>query len=523
MAEVPDGSSATSSASEAVTPTAEGAAGGESDVTTSYANESGTEWEARPISMVGAVKSFMLQLRVGMDMTHLSMPAMFQLPYSILEFIAVRMSAMFHCLLEVPNLRDPQERLEGIVKWAIACTRKEDLFSNHKPLNPVLGEVHQARIDHPDGSFSYVLCEQVLHHPPTTAFVIYNPRHGVQLSGNVLFGVTLATNSVSVTISGGLKVRFDRVYDAPDAATPHAEEYVCPEGITDMCIQNTFLGEKRVYWTGPFSVTCNDSPWRACLSFSDAADGTANIIRGIIWDEDTHIRESRRAEEEAQAKAEKAAQQSWLGWAVSGVGKGVGAVTGIFSGGTHEDFPHVTKRSIVKEILGACGEMIHARTRAYDEADEADEAEGDPAKMKSNTPKKFQKKAKSKTLSRPSTLKGLNIGEEYPELFQDPTDLRTHSCHAYPPTSRLPPNSSIRVWREVGEAIVVDDQPLADERKSAIENSEREKRKARTEPHQQAHFKEGWLQEEGGAVYWEVADPEWYKKDEVMLGLYQQE
>lgn len=81
--------------------------------TVSFANIHGEDWEVKEISVYGAAKAFIRQLSVGMDLTHVSIPAIFLLPYSILEFIAVRMTHAFHLLLPVAKEPDPRKRLEG--------------------------------------------------------------------------------------------------------------------------------------------------------------------------------------------------------------------------------------------------------------------------------------------------------------------------------------------------------------------------------------------------------------------------
>ena len=47
------------------------------------------------------------------------------------------------------------------MKFILGSLKEEDLTLNHKPFNPIIGEVHKSRIDHDDGSHTYVLCEQV--------------------------------------------------------------------------------------------------------------------------------------------------------------------------------------------------------------------------------------------------------------------------------------------------------------------------------------------------------------------------
>merc|ERR1712137_1250841 len=207
--------------------------------TMTWANIHGEDWEVKEISVYGAAKSFIRQLGPSMDLTHVSIPAIFLLPYSILEFVAVRMTSAFHLLLPLTKEKDARKRLEGILKFILGSAKEEDLTLNHKPFNPIIGEVHKSRIDHEDGSHTYVLCEQTVHHPPTTAFDIYNEEHGVRLSGNMLFGVLFHSNSVTVEIKGGAKIYLT----LPDGTE---EKYLLEEGIPDMFIKNVLLGTKMI-------------------------------------------------------------------------------------------------------------------------------------------------------------------------------------------------------------------------------------------------------------------------------------
>lgn len=52
-----------------------------------------------------------------------------------------------------------------------------------KPLNPVLGEYFQAHFDHPTAGTTHLISEQVSHHPPVTAYKLWNPSHSISLTG----------------------------------------------------------------------------------------------------------------------------------------------------------------------------------------------------------------------------------------------------------------------------------------------------------------------------------------------------
>lgn len=52
-----------------------------------------------------------------------------------------------------------------------------------KPLNPVLGEFFQGHFTHPTAGTTHLVSEQVSHHPPVTAYRLWNPDHGISLTG----------------------------------------------------------------------------------------------------------------------------------------------------------------------------------------------------------------------------------------------------------------------------------------------------------------------------------------------------
>jgi len=238
-------------------------------MTESYSNIHG-EWEQRKISIWGAARAFISQLRIGQDLTRISIPAIFFRPYSLLEEIATRVSSHFEILFEVKKFDDPVDRMLGVVKWLISSAKAEDF--NHKPYNPVLGEFHKARVDHADGSSSFCITEQTVHHPPCSAFCVYNEQHGVTVEGNWIFDVTFHGNSVTVKTLGGLRVHIEK--------DGKKETYVLQKGVPDMLIQNVIFGTKYVVWTGDLDIVCEETEYRADLFF--AYKNSANTISGTI-------------------------------------------------------------------------------------------------------------------------------------------------------------------------------------------------------------------------------------------------
>jgi hypothetical protein len=83
---------------------------------------------------------------------------------------------------------DPARRAMLVMKWFIStlkqqyASRSEKLGSEKKPLNPFLGELFLGKWEDAAGQ-TQLVSEQVSHHPPVTAYCIWNEKHGVRLQG----------------------------------------------------------------------------------------------------------------------------------------------------------------------------------------------------------------------------------------------------------------------------------------------------------------------------------------------------
>lgn len=89
-------------------------------------------------------------------------------------------------LLVAPAVEeDPARRALGVLKWYL-CTLKQQYGKRDgkkkKPLNPFLGELFLGHFQDSTGRTELV-AEQVSHHPPVTAYHIWNAEKGVHLHG----------------------------------------------------------------------------------------------------------------------------------------------------------------------------------------------------------------------------------------------------------------------------------------------------------------------------------------------------
>lgn len=83
-------------------------------------------------------------------------------------------------------------RFLAVVKYFIStlksqyCSRNESMGTEKKPLNPFLGELFVGKWEnkeHPHFGETVLLSEQVSHHPPITAYAIFNDKNNVKLQG----------------------------------------------------------------------------------------------------------------------------------------------------------------------------------------------------------------------------------------------------------------------------------------------------------------------------------------------------
>ncbi|KAK9371286.1 hypothetical protein V1509DRAFT_614207 [Lipomyces kononenkoae] len=116
---------------------------------------------------------------------------------------------------------DKEERALAVLKWFIATlkgqytSRNETLGSEKKPLNPFLGEVFLGKWETETEGPTILVSEQVSHHPPVTAYAIYNDMYGIELQGYNGQKASFATTTLNVRQVGHAVLyikKFDEYY-----------------------------------------------------------------------------------------------------------------------------------------------------------------------------------------------------------------------------------------------------------------------------------------------------------------------
>ena len=131
-------------------------------------------------------------------------PAFILSTTSLTEFSAY-WAEMPRILVAPAAEKDPAKRMALVLKWFLStlkqqyASRNEKLGSEKKPLNPFLGELFLGKWEDEAGQ-TQLVSEQVSHHPPVTAYSVWNNKHGVRLQGynaqKASFGTTINVRQV---------------------------------------------------------------------------------------------------------------------------------------------------------------------------------------------------------------------------------------------------------------------------------------------------------------------------------------
>ncbi|KAM0720802.1 hypothetical protein Q7P37_003087 [Cladosporium fusiforme] len=146
------------------------------------------EGAAVPPQAKGSWSSFLKSIAsFNGDLSSMTAPAFILSTTSLTEFSAY-WAEMPRLLVAPAAEPDPQKRAMLVLKWFLStlkqqyASRNEKLGSEKKPLNPFLGELFLGRWED-DVGVTQLVSEQVSHHPPVTAYSIWNEKHGVRLQG----------------------------------------------------------------------------------------------------------------------------------------------------------------------------------------------------------------------------------------------------------------------------------------------------------------------------------------------------
>lgn len=148
--------------------------------------------------------SLISQLRIGMDLSKVTLPTFVLEPRSMLERVTDFLSFP-DLIFGADKLNDPMERYLAIMTYYMSGWHIKPKGVK-KPYNPVLGEFFRCAYEYPDGSTGVYIAEQVSHHPPISAYYYVSPENNVLIYGDLRPKSKFLGNSAATIMGGGSHV-----------------------------------------------------------------------------------------------------------------------------------------------------------------------------------------------------------------------------------------------------------------------------------------------------------------------------
>lgn len=141
-----------------------------------------------------------------------------------------------------------------VVKWYLSGFYKKPKGLK-KPYNPCLGERFRCYWQHPNGSRTFYIAEQVCHHPPVSALYVTNRQDGFAISCSMLAKSKFYGNSTSALLDG----------TATLTLLPRGESYTLT--IPYAHCKGILMGTLSMELGGKVAIECENTGYTADVEF----------------------------------------------------------------------------------------------------------------------------------------------------------------------------------------------------------------------------------------------------------------
>ncbi|XP_070063042.1 oxysterol-binding protein-related protein 8 isoform X8 [Drosophila virilis] len=247
------------------------------------------------------------QVRPGMDLSKVVLPTFILEPRSFLDKLS---DSYYHAdlLSRAVHEDDAFTRMKIIVQWYLSGFYKKPKGLK-KPYNPILGETFRCYWEHPNGSRTYYIAEQVSHHPPVSAFYVTNREDGFSITCSILAKSKFYGNSTSAVLEGTATMTLLPRGEIYTATTPYAH------------CKGILMGTLSMELGGKINIECENTGYKTELEFKlkpflGGADAT-NVVVGKIklgketlatiqghWDKECRLKDLKTGEEILLFKAD---------------------------------------------------------------------------------------------------------------------------------------------------------------------------------------------------------------------------
>ncbi|XP_056444449.1 oxysterol-binding protein-related protein 2-like [Gadus chalcogrammus] len=213
-------------------------------------------WERRkmlPADMISRNNLNMwgvLKKCIGMELSKIAMPVVFNEPLSFLQRISEYMEHT-HLIHKACSLSDSIERMQVVAAFAVSSVASQ-WERTGKPFNPLLGETFELTREE-DGY--RLISEQVSHHPPVSAFHAESLKQEFEFHGTIYPKLKFWGKSVEAEPKGTMTLELLK----------HKEAYTWTNPMC--CVHNIILGKLWIEQYGTVEILNHSTGDKCVLNF----------------------------------------------------------------------------------------------------------------------------------------------------------------------------------------------------------------------------------------------------------------
>ncbi|XP_075954902.1 oxysterol-binding protein-related protein 2-like isoform X1 [Anarhichas minor] len=187
---------------------------------------------------------------IGMELSKIAMPVVFNEPLSFLQRISEYMEHA-HLIHKVCSLSDSIDRMQVVAAFAVSAVASQ-WERTGKPFNPLLGETYE--LTREDEGYR-LISEQVSHHPPVSAFHAQSLKQEFEFHGSIYPKLKFWGKSVEAEPKGTMTLELLK----------HKETYTWTNPMC--CVHNIILGKLWIEQYGTVEIVNHSTGDKCVLNF----------------------------------------------------------------------------------------------------------------------------------------------------------------------------------------------------------------------------------------------------------------
>ncbi|KAK5611515.1 Oxysterol-binding protein- protein 2 [Crenichthys baileyi] len=216
---------------------------------------------------------------IGMELSKIAMPVVFNEPLSFLQRISEYMEHI-HLIHKACSLSDSKDRMQVVAAFAVSAVASQ-WERTGKPFNPLLGETYE--LIREDEGYR-LISEQVSHHPPISAFHAQSLKQEFEFHGSIYPKLKFWGKSVEAEPKGTMTLELLK----------HKEAYTWTNPMC--CVHNIILGKLWIEQYGTVEIVNHSTGDKCILNFKPCGMFGKDLhkVEGYIQDKSVISKKKRQ-------------------------------------------------------------------------------------------------------------------------------------------------------------------------------------------------------------------------------------